>query len=243
MAPRTLRDVVVYPESDGKPMGESDSHRKEMQHYAIEVLEQHFERDSRVYVSGNNFLYYTKGVPQDCVSPDAYVVKGVPKHERPIFKVWEEGGRVPSFVLEVTSKSTRREDLGDKMVKYRDELRVREYFLFDLTRDWLEEGLRGHILKGGDYLKIEPLPSGRLSSHELGLELGIANGHLRFYLPGAGEPIPTFAERAKQEAERAKQEAERAKLEAERAERAEAEIRRLKEELAQAKGRRKPRRR
>src|SRR5262245_1878703 len=107
---------LVYPERDGKPMGESDEHIIELNEYALETLQDVFEKKRRsVYVAGTNLLYFTEGVLEDCVSPDCYVVKGVPGHPRRTFKVWEERGSLPCWVLEITSRSTRREDLGDKM--------------------------------------------------------------------------------------------------------------------------------
>lgn len=209
--------AVEYPTRDGRPMGETDDHRDEMKDYAINVLKDHFKDDPQVYVSGNNFIYYTEGDTADCVSPDTYVVKGVPKHQRDVFKVWEEGGRIPCFVLEVTSRGTRREDLGDKMTKYRDDLRAEEYFLFDPRGEWIPERLRGYALKGGTYQPIVPSSSGRLVSSSLGLDVGVRDGHLRFFVPGATEPLPTPDERAE--------------LERGRAERSEAEVRRLRAEL------------
>ena len=192
-------------------MGESDDHRKEMNDYAINVLKDCFRSDPMVYVSGNNFLYYTEGVPADCVSPDTYVVKGVSCVSRDIFKVWEEGGHVPCFVLEVTSKSTKLEDLGTKMARYRDDLGVPEYFLFDPRKDWVKGRLQGYRLDAGMYKLIEPGPSERLASRELGLELGVESSHVRFYLPGAVDPLPTFEERAyraEEEARRLREELE-----------------------------------
>jgi Uma2 family endonuclease len=199
-------------------MGETDQHRDEMQRYVIEVLEAHFAREPRVYVSGNNFLYWTKGVPSDCLSPDGYVVKGVAKKRRDTFKVWEEGHHKPCFVLEVTSKKTRHEDLGDKMAKYRDDLAVPEYFLFDPRADWIPERLRGFVLVEGIYQPVRPDARGRLSSEALGLELGVDGEHIRFYKPGARAPLPTDKERTARAHDRAS--------------RAEAEVRRLRAEVA-----------
>lgn len=203
---------VEYPTRDGKPMGETDDHRDEMQDYAINVLRDFFASDVMVYVSGDNFLYYVEGDPSVCVSPDVYVVRGVPKQQRDIFKVWEEGGHVPCFVLEVTSKGTRMEDLGDKMAKYRDDLGVREYFLFDPRAEWVTNRLRGYVLEGGLYQLVTAGPNGRLTSRELGLEIGVDGRHVRFFAPGAVSPLPTRGERA----DRAEEELRRLRAELER---------------------------
>lgn len=193
---------VVYPESDGKPMAETDTHRDEMVVYVIEVLQDHFAARDDAYVSGNNFIYWAEGKPKRCVSPDGYVVFGVKKALRPIFKVWEEGAR-PAFVIEVTSKRTRAQDLGRKMHIYRDELAVPEYFLFDPLGDWLPERLRGYSLsRAGEYVLIPTDPAtGHRRSAALGLDLATRDGHVRFLAPGASDPLPTRIERAA-EAER-----------------------------------------
>ena len=211
-----------YPTGDGRPMGETDDHRDEMKDYAVNVLKDFFREQPLVYVSGNNFLYYTEGVPTDVVSPDTYVVKGVPNRQRDVYKVWEEGMHVPCFVLEVTSRRTRREDLGDKMATYRDDLGVEEYFLFDLRGEWIPERLRGYVFEGGVYRPIAAGASGRLPSRTLGLDLTAVDRHLRFFLPGSDEALPTREERAMQERERA--------------DRAEEEVRRLQEELRRLRG-------
>jgi len=216
-----LPEAVDYPVRDGEPMGETDQHRDELKDYAVNVLLDHFgDEPTRVYVSGNNFVYYVQGDPKAVVSPDTYVVKGTDQLQRDTFKVWEEGGHKPCFVLEITSKSTRRADLGAKMSRYRDDLEVPEYFLFDPRGDWIPERLRGFVLgEPGVYRPVPATPAGRLTSGELGLELAVESGHLRFYLPGSAEPLPTRSERAERERQRAERERQRAERERQRAER------------------------
>ena len=48
---------VVYPESDGLPMAESDATRDYLI-YGVEALDRYFQKDPKVYVSGNLFIYY-----------------------------------------------------------------------------------------------------------------------------------------------------------------------------------------
>ncbi len=239
---------VEYPERDGKPMAESDEHADVLRE-CVETLRDHLAGEA-VYVSGNNFVYYTEGEPRDVVSPDCYVVKGVPMGQRRTFRVWEEGGHRPCFVLEITSRSTRKQDLGEKMSTYRDDLQVPEYFLFDLSRDWIDGGLLGYRLEGAEYHAIDPGPDGRLTSEQLGLELASEGRRLRFYPRGAPDRLLSPRELAEQEkarAEREKARAEQAKARAEqekaraeqekaRAERAEAELAQLKVELERLRG-------
>ncbi len=224
MKSRSALDLE-YPVSDGEPMAESDEHRDEMQFYAIDVLRRHFS-DRPAYVSGNNFVYYREGDPRAVVSPDCYVVPGVEAGLRDTFKVWLEGGHTPCFVLEISSKSTRLHDLGDKMARYRDDLRVPEYFLFDLWGEWIAEKLRGFRLEQGVYQPVHPA-NGRLSSAALGLELAVQANHLRFFEPGSAEPLATQLELASLAEGRAEREYARAEQERTRAERAEQELQRL----------------
>jgi hypothetical protein len=42
--------------------------------------------DPNVYVSGNLMVYYVEGHPEISVSPDVFVVKGVPSGQRRVYK-------------------------------------------------------------------------------------------------------------------------------------------------------------
>ena len=139
---RTVRPVE-YPTSDGKPMAETDLHRQVMVD-VIETLQDHFAADPQVYVTGNLLLYYEEGNPRKHVSPDVFVVHGVPKlPPRDYYLLWKER-KPPEVVIEITSKTTRREDQTKKLTLYRDVLKVREYFQFDPTEDYLKPPFQGH---------------------------------------------------------------------------------------------------
>src|SRR5207249_7592991 len=113
----------------------------------IETLKAFYRDSPRTYVSGNLLLFYEQGNKRRHVSPDVFVVKGVPKHDRPNYLVWEEG-KGPDLVIELTSSSTRREDVKKKFLLYQDTLKVKEYFLFDPLEDYLDPSLRGYRLRG-----------------------------------------------------------------------------------------------
>ena len=105
----TVREKPFYIESDGKPMGETQKHVLNMR-YLLEPLDKWFASDPMVYVAGNMFVHYEQGNRNRHLSPDVFVVRGVPKKpERRNYRVWEEG-RAPDFVVEFTSESTREED-------------------------------------------------------------------------------------------------------------------------------------
>lgn len=224
--PAASRPLVYYPESDGQPMAETDTHRRQMM-YLIDALEDYFRADPNVYVAGNLFVYYEEGDPTQVVAPDVFVVKGVPKGDRRIYKVWEEG-KGPDVVFEVTSRGTRKEDLGPQKGTY-EMLGVEEYFLFDPLEEYLEPRLMGFRLAASGYRQIEQEP---LMSHVLGLELWVEGEMLRLVNPITGEKLltPLEAQEARRQAEaRAAQEAVARRL-------AEAEVERLQAELARLRG-------
>jgi Uma2 family endonuclease len=190
------------------------------------------------YVAGNSFLYYEEGNPRRHVSPDVFVVHGIPKRpRRRRYLVWEEG-KAPDAIIELTSTSTVDEDQERKFALYRDVFRVQEYFLFDPLGDCLEPRLQGLRLRRGAYVPIRRL-KGRLPSKVLGLHLEQDDWELRLYDPKTNRWLLTPPEYdqalgAQQQALAAQEKA----LAAERQERlaAEAEIRRLQEELKRLRG-------
>ena len=189
--------AVEYPSSDGQPIAETDHQRTPLT-YAVEALRHHFRDRADVYVSGNLFIYYREGDPQAVVAPDVFVVLGAHSADRSIYRLWEEP-KGPDFVLEITSRSTRREDQVSKRELYRS-LGVREYWQFDPTDDYLEPPLQGLELVAGDY---RPLPARELSdgtrqaaSAVLGLELRLSERGLRFRDPRTGRDLPNLAEEA-----------------------------------------------
>lgn len=216
---------VVYPETDGTPMAETDAHINALI-YLREALQDYFREAPQVYVAGNLFVYYEEGNPAACVAPDVFVVKGVAKHARRMYKLWEEQ-HPPAVVFEITSRSTRLDDLGTKRALYAM-LGVHEYFVYDPLGDYLVPPLQGYQLHDGEYQRMPRANAGRMRSQELGLELHLDAGQLRLVHPATGEYLLTPAEA--QEARRSEAAARRA-AEA-RAAQAEAELARLRAELA-----------
>jgi hypothetical protein len=126
------------------------------------------------------------------------VVRGVPKlPRRDYYLLWEEG-KSPDVVIEITSKTTRREDQKKKREIYREILKVTEYFQFDPTRDYLRPPLQGVRLVEGEYVPIAPIRE-RLPSLVLGLHLEKSAEQLRLFDPSAGGLLPTRFERIEQE--------------------------------------------
>lgn len=187
---------IEYPTSDGKPMAETDFHRKLMTD-TIEALEAYFADRPDVYVSGNMLVYYMEGEPRRHRAPDAFVVFGVPKHEREVFKTWIEG-KAPDVVIEITSKTTMSEDVNEKLWVYRDDWKVREYFMFDPREEYLKPSMQGFRLIDDEYVMIEP-QFGQLHSEVLGLRLERQGKHLVFRNPVTGrEVLPQDQENLRQ---------------------------------------------
>jgi len=218
--------TIEYPESDGKPVGETDWHISVIL-YLRAALRFFFRHVDDLYVAADMLFYYEEGNPQLSKAPDVFVVKGINKEDRATYKLWEEGA-VPCVIFEITSRSTRWQDVGEKKGLY-EYLGVREYFLFDPLNEYLKPQLQGFRLVNGSYQPINLAADGTLYSQELNLLLEPQSRKLRLVDAKTGEIIPSLEEAA----ERAEIEAERAQAEAERAQAAESKAERLERENAE----------
>jgi Uma2 family endonuclease len=181
-----------YPTSDGRPMAETDIHR-ELMIDTIGTLQDFYADEPMVYVSGNLLVFYERGDRLRHVSPDTFVVKGVPKHQRDNYLIWEEAHSL-DVVFEFTSKTTRLEDRDVKFELYEKRLKVREYFLFDPLGDYLTPPLQGYRLRQDKFVPIRAV-KGRFPSQVLGLHIERAGAALRFYHPPSGQFLPTRGEK------------------------------------------------
>jgi len=226
MIQTSLETPIVYPEPDGTPMAESDPTRDYLI-YGVDSLKLHFQNRPDVYVTGNLWLCYEQGVADAAVAPDVFVVFGVENRPRKSYKVWEENGKAPDWILEVTSQSTRHTDEQVKPNTYAH-MGVTEYFQYDPSGDYLKPALKGRRLVNNSYQALKPnlLADGTLCfpSQVLGLELRLLpDGQLRFFYPQTAKYLLSYLEQN----ERAERERERAERERERAERLAARLREL----------------
>jgi len=201
-----------YPTSDGKPMAETDLHR-DLMLALIETLKWWFRDRPKVYVSGNLLVHYQKGNKRVHVSPDVFVVPGIGNHRRENYLLWEEA-RGLDVVIELTSKTTKREDVETKYNLYLNKLGVKEYFLFDPKEEYLKPSFQGFRRVKDEFRPIKPM-AGRMPSKALELHLERVGEELRLWNPANGEQLPTPTELAV---------------------RAEAEIEQLRHELEQLRG-------
>ena len=251
LAPKPPPRGKDLPYSDGEPM-ESQRHVDQMV-LLIHSLREGWRDRTDFYVNGNMFLYFseTQSRKNDFRGPDVFVVLDTDNHERRSWVVWEEDGRLPDVIIELTSDSTESIDRGAKKALYGRTLRVPCYVIYDPFTGRLEVyQLEPDSLR---YVPVVPDVRGYLRCAPLKLWLGVLRGSrsgvdgpwLR-WIDDAGDVLPEPVEvaraeaaraeaettRAEFEAARARTEAARAEAEAARANRAEAELARLREELA-----------
>lgn len=227
---------IVYPCTDDMPMADNDVQFIPVTD-ALAALRHQFSHRDDVYVSGNLFIYYRMNDNNTWVAPDVFVVMGgTRKGPRHSWITWREG-KVPDFVLEITSPSTWQNDAVGKRRTYAN-MGVAEYWRFDPLSRYFNPPLVGERLVDGEYRPIEVTTDadGILRGHSpvLGLDLCVLpGGLLRFYDPERGQWLNTYEEevaireaearareaeaRARQSAERAQEAAERARDAAERA--------------------------
>ena len=122
--------------------------------------------------------------------PDFFVVLGVnPDLPRNSWVV-EREGKYPDVIVEILSKSTAKNDRGEKKTIYERIFQTPEYFLFDPDTHVVE----GYRLVDGRYSPITPDAYGHLWSERLELSFGTHGEHLRLFTDeGALVPLPDEA--------------------------------------------------
>ena len=186
---------IIYPERDGKPMGETDIHR-DLIIFMIDWLQQAFPK---AYVSGNICLYYEEGNPKKMISPDTLLCRSQAPQRKRVYKAWEDNAQL-DLVFEFSSWSTKREDHNKKKQIYQDILKVPYYVIYDPQAIYLNV----FELQEEGYRQLEAETTGRCRLEKLGLQIGVGpNATLALY---QGENrLLTASERVEQEAERADQ--------------------------------------
>jgi len=203
------------PCSDGEPMetGFHDAQAALLKDTLIEAW--HSRRD--LFVAGNMFVYFSERQirANDFRGPDVFVVLDTEAKGRKSWVAWEEGGKLPDVVIELTSESTAHVDYGEKKRIYAQIWRTPAYFIFDPEKDELA-GFRLDADRR-EYVPIAPDESGDLAVAPLGLKLGLRFADYRHYgrkfvrwIDSNGEVLPTGQERAEREKARAEQEKARA---------------------------------
>ncbi len=93
---------------------------------------------------------------------------------------------LPTMVMEYVSASNRRKDYDDNFRRYRDDLHVPYYLLFEPEN----QSLHVFHLEDGKYVEIVENDAGRLAISELELEVGLIDGWVRYWHRGALLSLP-----------------------------------------------------
>lgn len=208
---------------DGEPL-ESNRHRIAM-NVLIRSLQQGYAQRDDFYTGGNMFIYFSSEQVknQDFRGPDFFAVLNVDgTRERQGWVIWEENGRYPDVIVELTSPSTARTDKVRKKEIYERTFRTPDYFIYD---PFDPNSLQGwHLGADQRYHALEADERGWLWCETLGYWVGTWQGTIdremavwaRFY-DAEGNLVPLPEEAARQEAEAAQQQAETAQQQAEAA--------------------------
>src|SRR5688572_9432203 len=221
------------PCDDGEPM-DTSLHRMQM-NLLIESLEEAWQGRNDYFVGGNMFVYFSElqVKKNDFRGPDVFVVLDTERRVRKSWVAWEEGGKLPDVVIELTSPSTYRVDHEDKKRLYANIWRCPEYFIYDpdtaeLHAYRLDVATRSYVAVPADERGDYPVAGLQLRLGVRAGKLSAYEGPLLRWIDAAGEPLPTAREqlyrqrkRADTERERADTERERADAERERADEAE----------------------
>lgn len=179
--------IVVYPDSDGKPMAENTLQAR----WIVTVhggLDSRYRDDPNVFVAMDLFWYPVEGDNRIRQAPDVMVAFGRPKGERGSYRQWEEGGIAPQVVFEILSPGNRRGEMAEKFLFY-ERWGVEEYYVFDPDRHRLEGAIRrGNILD--DIPELNGWVSPRLD-----VRFDLGGDDLVIYHPD-GRPFQTFCELA-----------------------------------------------
>jgi len=213
---------VVYPESDGQPMGENT-----LQVKWIVALYNGFEalfRDTpNVFVAADLFWYPVEGNPLTVTAPDVMAVFGRPKGDRGSYRQWEEGNVAPQVVFEILSPSNDYKEMQKKLRFYQQH-GVEEYLVYDPDGFGLDVWART-----GGALQLAAQPHG-FTSRWLGVTFQVpGTGPMRITRPD-GRPFQTYLEllaQAEADQQRAADEARKAEEERQKAERLAAKLRAL----------------
>ena len=120
------------PAEDGVPL-ESAWHRLGM-NLLIEQVSLHLKGRQDFFVGGNMFIYFDVRQARDrhFRGPDFFFVWDAPLNPpRPYWAVWNEGGKYPDVIIELSSPSTAAEDHGPKKKTYEKVFHTSEYFIYD----------------------------------------------------------------------------------------------------------------
>jgi Uma2 family endonuclease len=189
LTPSLRRPVIVYPDSDDKPMADNT-----LQFRWIVTIKEGLERVFRdrpdAFVAGDLLWYPVEGHVEISAAPDAMVVFGRPKGDRGSYKQWEEAGIAPQVVFEVLSPHNRVGEMERKRLFY-EQYGVQEYYIYD--PDFVE--LFGHRRLDDRFMSIPEMNGWK--SPLLDVRFELTGRELKLIGPD-GQPFLSYQEIAHQ---------------------------------------------
>jgi Uma2 family endonuclease len=196
--------VVVYPESDGKPMADNTKQARWIFVLFGNLLAL-YRTTADIFVAADLFWYAVEGDETARAAPDVMVVFGRPRGDRGSYMQWLEDNIAPAVVFEILSPSNTYEEMDDKLLFY-EEHGVQEYYIYNPDNNTL----RVHLRVRDTLRRVRH--KGQHVSERLGIRFDLTGPEMVVYYPN-GRRFLNFDEL---EAER-EREAQRAdKLQAER---------------------------
>jgi Uma2 family endonuclease len=216
-------DLIVYPQSDGKPMADNT-----WQARWIVMLYSNLRSvlDLRTTFVAMDLLWYPlEGQSKVSAAPDVMVVFGRPDGDRPSWMQWKEEGIAPQVVFEVLSPSNSTIEMLNKQHWYSTH-GVEECIIIDPGANPGDPERFVPMQRQDGALKPVPVGETGWTSPRLGVRFCEEAGRLRIYAPD-GSPFRSF-ESLKQQLEDEKRRSEDEKR---RADEALAEVERLRARL------------
>jgi Uma2 family endonuclease len=220
-----IDDLILYPESDGKPMAENTE-----QYRWIVMLKENLEvlfAAVEVFIAADLLWYpvQVKNSPDAVVepfylrsqAPDVMVIFGRPKGKRGSYRQWQENNIPPQVVFEILSPSnTTTQGVREMQSKFNfyQTHGVEEYYIYDpetyKLQGWLRQGENLEAIAN----------TNNWTSPRLGIRfVEQSNQDLEIYYPDGRKFISTQefsaqAEKAQEQAQLAQQQAQLAQAEA-----------------------------
>ena len=192
-----LIDEIVYPYTDGQPLGESVLQHKWILFLFGNLSYLYRDRED-VFVGGNNFIYPIQGNPEIVTAPDIYIAHGRPKQDELLsYKIWEQNNIYPQVAIEILSKSNTATDREARRI-FHQTYGAKEYIEINprtqsvaawvrrrgqlrsvkIVTEWTSPLMGIRFVQGGDRLAIY-FPDGTLfRSHEVILQSEVEKDRL-----------------------------------------------------------------
>ena len=202
-----ISEVIVYPESDGQPLGESTL----QVHWIVMIftnLVDRYSQDDHVFVAADLFWYPVERKPKIVTAPDVMVAFDRPKGHRSSYLQWQEESIPPAVAFEIISPSNRDGEMEAKLNFYQQH-GIKEYYIYNPYR----HELIGYRRRGKKLIRIANVEN--FVSPLMQIRFELTEDDFQMYHPD-GTPFVTSTELRQRglEAQRRVVEAQRREVEA-----------------------------